>query len=53
MLNQETADADVAALLGSDARAVRFKRTVYRNEKVQRIVRTLLPIFDRRGLLDS
>lgn len=52
MLNEETEDADIAALHGSDARALRFKQTLYASGKVQRIVRKLLPIFDRRGLLD-
>lgn len=52
MLNEETEDADIGALHGSDARALRFKRMMYGSEKVQAIVRNLLPIFDRRGLLD-
>lgn len=52
MLNEDTEDADIAALHGSDERALRFKRMMYGSAKVQAIVRSLLPIFDRRGLLD-
>lgn len=52
MLNEQTDDADIGALHGDDARALRFKRTIFTNAKVQSNVRKLLPVFDRRGLFD-
>lgn len=52
MINECTEDADIDALHGSDDRALRFKRTLFSNPKVHSIVRHLLPIFDKKGLLD-
>lgn len=52
MINECTEDADIDALHGCDERALRFKRTLFSNPKVHSIVRHLLPIFDKKGLLD-
>lgn len=45
-------DADFNALMQSDERAVRFKNTCYTNPYIQNIIRKLLPVYERRGLLD-
>lgn len=52
MLNEHTDDADINALLGSDGRAMAFKRLTLNSPKVQRNIQKLLPIFDRRGMFD-
>ncbi|XP_037817356.1 uncharacterized protein LOC119607487 [Lucilia sericata] len=52
MLNQDPTDADYNALMGEDDRAMRFKSRVYKNPVVQENLQNLLPIFDRRGLLE-
>ncbi|KAM7360746.1 uncharacterized protein ACRADG_007444 [Cochliomyia hominivorax] len=45
-------DADFNALMQSDERATRFKNTCYTNPYIQNLVRRLLPVYERRGLLD-
>ncbi|XP_055923412.1 uncharacterized protein LOC129953900 [Eupeodes corollae] len=52
VLNEEAEDADFRALVGEDERAMNFKYSIFKNEKVQKNLKRLLPIFDRRGLLD-
>lgn len=52
MINECTDDADIESLHGSDERAKRFKRFLFKNEKVQANIRRLIPIFDNKGLLD-
>lgn len=52
MLNENCEDADIESLLGSDEKAVRFRNTIYSNPKVHNNIKQLLPIFDKRGLLD-
>ncbi|XP_050341366.1 uncharacterized protein LOC126767781 [Bactrocera neohumeralis] len=50
--NEDTEDADFKAIMQNDQRATRFKDTCFRNIYVQHIIKTLLPIYERRGLLD-
>uniref|UniRef100_A0A1Y9H2E0 CHK domain-containing protein n=1 Tax=Anopheles dirus TaxID=7168 RepID=A0A1Y9H2E0_9DIPT len=52
-MNENTEDADFDALMSDDERAQNFKRMVVANEKYHRILRGLLPQFDRKGLLDK
>ena len=52
MLNEETTDADLDALVGSDDRAKRYRKVIYQNKKVQKNLCNLLPVFERQGLLD-
>ncbi|CAD7091881.1 unnamed protein product [Hermetia illucens] len=53
LINEDAAaDADMAALLLENERADNFKKAVYSNERVHRYLKKLLPIFDRKGLLD-
>ncbi|XP_055855152.1 uncharacterized protein LOC129918566 [Episyrphus balteatus] len=51
-LTEQTDDADFHALMGEDERAQNFKSIVFQNEKVQKNLKRLLPMFDRKGLLD-
>lgn len=50
--NEDTEDADFTAIMQNDQRATRFKDTCFKNIYVQRIIKSLLPIYERRGLLD-
>ncbi|XP_053691220.1 uncharacterized protein LOC128739748 [Sabethes cyaneus] len=52
-INEETADADFEALMGDDERAQRYRRIIMANTNYQKIVKGLLPKFDRKGLLDK
>ncbi|XP_055855055.1 uncharacterized protein LOC129918493 [Episyrphus balteatus] len=52
-VNDQTEDADFHALMGEDERALNFKRIIFQNEKVQKNLKRLLPMFDRKGLLDD
>lgn len=52
MLNENSEDADIAALHGNDERALRYKAMIFTNPKVQENLRALLPVWDRNGLLD-
>lgn len=52
MINEHSDDADIEALFGSDERCKKYKKQLYSNEKVQNNIRILLPIFDRKGILD-
>ncbi|XP_023305293.2 uncharacterized protein LOC111687109 [Lucilia cuprina] len=52
MLNQDSTDADYNALMGEDDRAMSFKRRLYNNPIIQENLKNLLPMFDRRGLLE-
>ncbi|XP_055855054.1 uncharacterized protein LOC129918492 [Episyrphus balteatus] len=52
MINEQTEDADFHSLMGEDERALNFKNTIFKNEKVQKNLKRLLPKFDRKGLLD-
>ncbi|XP_037817353.1 uncharacterized protein LOC119607483 [Lucilia sericata] len=52
MINDKTEDADFESLLGSDEKSQRFHNVLYTNERVQRIIKVMLPRFDQMGLLD-
>ncbi|XP_058822376.1 uncharacterized protein LOC131683967 [Topomyia yanbarensis] len=52
-INEDVADADFEALLGNDERAQRYRRTIMSNKKYHKIIKGLLPTFDRKGLLDK
>ncbi|XP_067646821.1 uncharacterized protein [Eurosta solidaginis] len=52
MLNEDTDDAEFESLVGSDERSCNFRRSCYTNKRVQDNIKTLLPYFDRKGLLD-
>ncbi|XP_065084196.1 uncharacterized protein LOC135706511 isoform X2 [Ochlerotatus camptorhynchus] len=52
-LNEETADADFDALMAGDERSKRFKKVIMANKKYHKIIKGLLPTFDRKGLLDK
>lgn len=52
MINEDTADADFNSLMGEDERGLKFKYSVYCNSRVQKNLSNLLPLFNRRGLLD-
>lgn len=45
-------DADFNALMQTNERAIRFKNTCYTNPYIQNIIRKLLPVYERKGLLD-
>ncbi|KAM7360747.1 uncharacterized protein ACRADG_007451 [Cochliomyia hominivorax] len=47
-----TEDADFNALMQTDERALRFKNNCYLNPYVENIVRKLLPVYERKGLLE-
>lgn len=51
-LNQEP-DADFDALMAGDERARKFKKAIMTNKKYHKIIKGLLPTFDRKGLLDK
>ncbi|XP_062565776.1 uncharacterized protein LOC134228028 [Armigeres subalbatus] len=50
-LNNEQ-DADFDALMAGDERSRRFKKAIMTNKKYHKIIKGLLPMFDRKGLLD-
>ncbi|XP_023305294.2 uncharacterized protein LOC111687110 [Lucilia cuprina] len=52
MINDKTEDADFESLLGSDEKSQRFHNVLYTNERVQRIIKVMLPRFDQMGILD-
>lgn len=51
-INEITIDADFEGLTGGDERTKQFKRTVMANAEYHKILKALLPVFDRKGLLD-
>lgn len=52
MINENSENADFEALQGVDERAIQFKKMVYENEKLHKILKRLLPLCDKKGLLD-
>lgn len=52
-INEDTTDADFEALVSDDERSRRFRRTMMSNPKYHKIIKGLLPLFDRKGLLDK
>lgn len=49
---EETEDADFNALMKQDERAINFKNACYKNPYCQGMIRKLLPVYERKGLLD-
>lgn len=52
MIAQEK-DADFESLMKDDARAMGFKKRVFRNQRFQAVAKKILPMLDRRGILDE
>lgn len=52
IMTSDDADNDFVAHHSEDERAVNMKRRIMKNPKFQEIVKRMLPVFDRRGLLD-
>ncbi|XP_037953864.1 uncharacterized protein LOC119684006 [Teleopsis dalmanni] len=52
MICEETEDASFKNLVSNSEEGIRFKKTLFRNERVQKNLKRLLPIFDQKGLLD-
>lgn len=53
MINESTEDADLEAMLTDDERATKYRRTMYRQPKVQANLMKLIPLYDQMGLFDS
>lgn len=51
--NKNSTDADFNALLLDDERGREFRKSLYLNPMVHKYVKTLLPVFDRKGLLNA
>lgn len=49
---ENNADSDLNSLTEVNERSRNFYKVLYTNKKVQSIVKSLLPYFDRKGLLD-
>ncbi|KAL9698131.1 hypothetical protein quinque_001572 [Culex quinquefasciatus] len=52
-INEDSTDADFEAVLGNDEKSARYRRTIMANKRYHRILKGLLPFFDRKGLLDK
>ncbi|XP_065354504.1 uncharacterized protein LOC135948976 [Calliphora vicina] len=52
MINDLCDDADFHSLVDDDERSRNFRASAYKNKRVQNNIKTLLPYFDRHGLLD-
>lgn len=52
MINEDTQDADFESLCGDDERSRKFKKRMYQNVKFHAIAKQMLPVLDRKGLLD-
>ncbi|XP_061393298.1 uncharacterized protein LOC133328769 [Musca vetustissima] len=53
MTTSNSEDADIHSLLDDNERARKFRRTCFTaNKEFQSVLKKMLPIFDRRGLLD-
>lgn len=52
LTNDQTEDADFECLLVDNEKSRRFRKVLYENKRVQRIVKVMLPQFDRLGYLD-
>jgi hypothetical protein len=52
MINQDK-DADFESLMSRDDRALGFKRRLYQNPKYQAVAKEILPMLDRKGILDE
>lgn len=52
MINENTEDADIQALMLDNERGRKFRNMLYTNKVAQQNAIKLLPYFDKRGLLD-
>ncbi|EDV53696.1 uncharacterized protein LOC6554983 [Drosophila erecta] len=52
MISQDPTDACFNALMNDDERGTRFKNRLYNNPTVQQNLHSLVPFFDRKGLLE-
>lgn len=52
MINESTDDADLEAMLTNDERAMKYRRNMYRQPKVQANLMKLIPLYDQMGLFD-
>lgn len=51
MIGQDK-DANFEILMGTDEKAMNFKRKLFKDPRMQKVVKMLLPKFDAKGLLD-
>lgn len=49
----EDDDADFEALMSTDARSIGFKSRIFANPRFKQVAIKMLPIFDRKGVLDE
>ncbi|XP_017855662.1 PREDICTED: uncharacterized protein LOC108608683 [Drosophila arizonae] len=52
MISEDPTDACFNALMNDDERATRFKNRLYNNPIVQQNLKALMPVFDKKGLLE-
>lgn len=52
MISEDSTDACFNALMNDDERGIRFKNRLYNNPVVQQNLKALMPVFDRKGLLE-
>ncbi|XP_064549968.1 uncharacterized protein LOC135436322 [Drosophila montana] len=52
MISEDSTDACFNALMNDDERGMRFKNRLYNNPIVQQNLKALMPVFDRKGLLE-
>lgn len=52
MISQDK-DADFETLMGRDERALGFKKRILKNPRYQAVAKMLLPILDKKGILDE
>jgi hypothetical protein len=52
MISQD-ADSDFEALMSIDERAMGFKCRIYKNPRFKQIAMDMLPVFDKKGILDE
>lgn len=52
MISQDK-DADFESLMSRNDRALNFKKQIFQNPKYQVVAKKILPMLDRKGLLDE
>lgn len=52
MINESTEDADLEAMLTDTERAMKYRRNMYRQPKIQANLMKLVPMYDQMGLFD-
>lgn len=52
MINEDTDEADIEALIVGDERSMKYKRTIYSSSKVRANLRKLIPMYDSMGIFD-